>query len=344
MARRGTSFDEAKIAHFTKEGRGIGCGADYKPWLTVQDVPSTGREHRVFGVKTGRIHHLLSDIEWCEGVLDIREQFPLDREATGRNAESIGVRHPQDVVSKVPMVMTADFVVDVARDGKIIETRQGAEAIEQRLRQADEQFRAEALSQLAEAEQKAASLAQDLAKAEQRDRLYKLTAPVAGVVQQLAVHAVGAVVAQAQPVLMIVPEGEGIAIEAALQNKDAGFVLPGQAVEIKVESFPFTRYGTVPGEVLVVSSDTVQGPDSDPTQRRSNANDPAGGGQSRDGQGAVYSVRIRPARDSIAGDGRAVALTPGMAVTAEIKTGRRRVIEYVLDPVMRYRAESFRER
>ena len=94
----------------------------------------------------------------------------------------------------------------------LAETRAGAEAIEQRLRQADEQFRAEALSQLAEAEQKAASLTQDLAKAEQRDRLYKLTAPVAGVVQQLAVHAVGAVVAQAQPVLMIVPEGEGIAI------------------------------------------------------------------------------------------------------------------------------------
>ena len=115
-------------------------------------------------------------------------------------------------------------------------------------------------------------------------------------------------------------------------------------MEIKVESFPFTRYGTVPGEVVVVSSDTVQGPDSDPTQRRSNANDPAGGGQSRDSQGAVYSVRIRPLTPTIQVDGAAVALTPGMAVTAEIKTGRRRVIEYVLDPVMRYRAESFRER
>jgi hemolysin D len=190
-------------------------------------------------------------------------------------------------------------------------------------------------------------LSRDLAKAEDRGRLFKLTAPVDGVVQQLAVHAPGAVVSQAQPVLMIVPENEGIAVEAALPNKDAGFVRPGQAVEIKVESFPFTRYGTVPGTVQTVSGDAVQGPDSDPTQRRPGtfgAGSNSSTGQTAEGQGAVYSVRIRPLADTIRVDGRDVALTPGMAVTAEIKTGKRRVIEYVLDPVMRYRDESLRER
>lgn len=64
MGRRRTSFDEAKIARYLKEGRGAGNGAEYKPWLTTQDVPSSGREHRVFSRKTGRIHHLLSDGEW----------------------------------------------------------------------------------------------------------------------------------------------------------------------------------------------------------------------------------------------------------------------------------------
>jgi hemolysin D len=208
----------------------------------------------------------------------------------------------------------------------------------ERLKQIESQFRAETLSQMADAEQKAASLGQELAKAEQRDRLMNLTAPVDGVVQQLAVHAPGAVVTQGTPVLMVVPDTEGIAVEVSLQNKDAGFVLPGQPVEIKVESFPFTRYGTVPGTVLHVSGDAVQGDDSG--QRRSGA----GGGMAGDGQGLVYSVRIKPLAGHIVADGRPVALTPGMAVTAEIKTGRRRVIEYLLDPVLRYRDESFRER
>ena len=94
-----------------------------------------------------------------------------------------------------------------------------------------------------------------LAKARDRDRLLNLIAPVDGVVQQLAVNAPGAVVTVGAPVLMVVPDDEGIAVEAALSNKDAGFVLPGQKVEVKVEALPFTRYGTVPGSVTLVSSD-----------------------------------------------------------------------------------------
>lgn len=128
MGRRRTSFDEAKIARFLKEGRGAGNGAEYKPWLTTQDVPSSGREHRVFSRKTGRIHHLLSDgewrlflhLEWCDAVQDIREQFPLDRHETERIAEQLGVRHPQDIQTKVRLVMTTDFVVDVVRGGKLV--------------------------------------------------------------------------------------------------------------------------------------------------------------------------------------------------------------------------------
>ncbi len=227
---------------------------------------------------------------------------------------------------------------------KLAEDESAIANVAERLRQAEAQFRADTYAQLAEAEQKAASLAQDLAKAEDRRRLFHLTAPVSGVVQQLAVHAPGAVVSQAQPVLMIVPEDEGIAVEAALPNKDAGFVRPGQAVEIKVESFPFTRYGTVPGIVQTVSGDAVQGPDSDPTQRRPASTGASSTGQTPEAQGPVYSVRIKPLAQTIRADGNDVALTPGMAVTAEIKTGKRRVIEYVLDPVLRYRDESLRER
>lgn len=120
MARRKYSVDEALIARYLKEGRGTGFGADYKPWLKIYDVPSLGRSHRLRGIKTGRVHHFLSDIEvslfylldWHDAVLDIREQFPLDREETQAIAERAGIRYPVDSRTRVPLVQTTDFLVD----------------------------------------------------------------------------------------------------------------------------------------------------------------------------------------------------------------------------------------
>lgn len=226
---------------------------------------------------------------------------------------------------------------------KLVEADSAIAGIDDRSKQSEEQFRAEALSQLSEAEQKASSLAQDLRKAENRRGHYQLSAPVSGWVQQLAVHSVGAVVSQAEPVLMIVPDNEEVMVEAALPNKDAGFVMPGQAVEIKVAAFPFTRYGTIPGEVLTVSGDAVQSANNDPMQRRQ-LDGNGDSGRLGDSQGGVYSVRVKLRRIDIRADGRDVPLTAGMAVTAEIRTGRRRVIDYLFDPLLRYRDESFGER
>ncbi len=126
MAYRKNAMDENKIGRLYKEGRGNGRGAEYLPWLTIHDVASHGRSHRVKGRKTGRIHHLLSDnewrtflfLDWCDDVTDIREQFPLNREMTRHIAESLSVRHPTDNRTKTPQVMTTDFLVDVLRDGR----------------------------------------------------------------------------------------------------------------------------------------------------------------------------------------------------------------------------------
>ena len=121
MAKRRYGIDEDKIARFVKEGRGQGCGAEYRPWLTVQDVSSLGRSSRIHSSKTGREHHLLSDLEtsmfllleWSGAVTDIREQFPLDRDMTRQIATEMGVRHPADIQNKADIVMTTDFLVDV---------------------------------------------------------------------------------------------------------------------------------------------------------------------------------------------------------------------------------------
>lgn len=123
MAKHKYGFDEAKIARFQKEGRGTGHGSDYQPWLTIQDVSSSGRVTRAYSFKTNRIHHCLSDLEtglfhmldWSESVTDIREQFPLDRESTRDIAGRMGVQHPQDPHGRVDLVMTTDFLVDLRR-------------------------------------------------------------------------------------------------------------------------------------------------------------------------------------------------------------------------------------
>ncbi|SDJ52787.1 heteromeric transposase endonuclease subunit TnsA [Paenibacillus naphthalenovorans] len=127
MAKRSTGWTENKIARYEKEGRGKGEFGSYKPWLTIQDVPSEGRSHRPKGWKTKRIHHLLSDLElkyfhcleWADDVIDIREQFPIDREATLKIAEEKGINHPTDNESGTPIVSTTDFLITVRRNGKI---------------------------------------------------------------------------------------------------------------------------------------------------------------------------------------------------------------------------------
>lgn len=126
MSKRNTEWDENKIQRYISEGRGRGEGKNYKPWLTIQDVPSDGRVSRCQGSKTGRIHHLMSDhekryfflLEWAVDVVDILEQFPLEREKTCEIAEGKKIRHPQDVKTKTPLVMTTDFLIKILKNGE----------------------------------------------------------------------------------------------------------------------------------------------------------------------------------------------------------------------------------
>jgi hemolysin D len=201
------------------------------------------------------------------------------------------------------------------------------------------EYRRSMLSDLATAEQKIAGLTQERIKATKKAELQRLTAPVDGTVQQLAVHTIGGVVTPAQQLMVIVPRDSRLVIEAAIENKDIGFVTEGNPVEIKIETFNFTKYGLLHGTVVQLSRDAVV------PERASSAADPRQpAAQPPTPQEPVYTARISLDRDTMEVDGRRVALGPGMAVIAEIKTGRRRVVEYLLSPVLRYAHESIRER
>lgn len=179
------------------------------------------------------------------------------------------------------------------------------------------------LIQRNETERKIIALEEELLKAEQRHGLQTLMAPLDGVVQQLAIHTIGGVVTPAQALMAVVPESSaGIEVEAMVQNRDIGFITSGQDVEVKLETFLFTKYGTIPGKVVSVSRDAM----------------------ADEKRGLIYPTRISLERNWIEVEGRRMQLGAGMALTAEIKTDRRRLIDYLLSPIARYKQESLRER
>jgi hemolysin D len=205
------------------------------------------------------------------------------------------------------------------------------------------EFRRTLFGELTEAERKAAGFAADLAKAEQRTKLQLLTAPVLGMVQQLAVHTVGGVVTPAQTLMVIVPSDSRLEIEAMVSNHDIGFVHAGDEVEIKVDTFDFTRYGLLHGQVLSISSDSIVR--DVPPDKSTDKSASAGSTTSEPkGQELSYAARISLDRTQMQVEDKKVNLSPGMAVTAEIKTGSRRIIGYLLSPLMKYKEESLRER
>jgi hemolysin D len=129
-------------------------------------------------------------------------------------------------------------------------------------------------------------------------------------------------VTPAQPLLSIVPNDATVEVDATVFNQDIGFVRPGQEVTVKLDTFPYTRYGYLSGTVTSVSHDAVQD----------------------EKLGLMFPVRIRLTRSWLDIEGARVNLSPGMSLSAELRTGRRRVIDYLLGPLREGTGEAFRER
>ncbi|WP_152222308.1 HlyD family type I secretion periplasmic adaptor subunit [Pseudomonas sp. SCB32] len=254
-------------------------------------------------------------------VESLRKTLPIAEQLAGDYKRLL----ERNFVAKHAWLEKEQALLDQQRElavqqARVLEMDASQREAEQRRESVIAQTRRAMLDLQHESEQKAAGLAQELLKAEQRDRLTRLTAPVDGTVQQLAIHTNGGVVTEAQP--LIVPRDQPVEVEAMLENKDIGFVRPGQEVEIKVETFTFTKYGVVHGRVISISDDAIE------DEKR----------------GLLYSMRIQLGQNHIRVGDRDIPLTPGMAVSAEVKTDKRKVIEYFLSPLKQYVDESLVER
>ena len=183
-------------------------------------------------------------------------------------------------------------------------------------------YHAALLGELTDLENRAATYVEELTKAKKREQLHYLTAPVSGIVNQLRTHTVGGVVTVAEPLMSIVPSNSTLVAEAWIQNKDIGFVHEGQLVSIKIDAFPFTRYGLINGEITRISEDAVHD----------------------EKLGWSYAAYISLEHSSVRVGGKDVPLSPGMTLTAEVKVGKRRLIEFLLSPLIRGMKEAARER
>jgi hemolysin D len=252
-----------------------------------------------------------------------KETLPLVQERADMSRQMV----EGGVLSKMDYLRAEQELVDLQREAdsaaaKVKEAKAAIASLQQQRQQAEAEFKRDRMKELTEAEAKVKQLTEELTKADQRKSLQRILSPVDGVVQELQVHTIGGVVQPAEALMQIVPENATVEIEAKIFNKDIGFVHEGQAAVIKMEAFPFTRYGTLDGKVIEVSDDAIE------DQK----------------QGLLFTARIAVPNPKLRVDDKMMPLSPGMVASVEIKTGSRTMMECVLSPVMKATNEAGRER
>jgi len=253
----------------------------------------------------------------------LTETLPLLDEQIAANEQLLA----KGFVSKLKVIEMRRQRLAAARDRDIALQTSGKATAQMAaagsgMAQSRAEARARVLTDLTKAEADGMLRREELTKARQRSSLQRLVSPVDGTVGQLSAHTIGGVVEAAKPIMVIVPSGGSLVAEVKVLNKDAGVVQTGQPVAVKLEAFPFTRYGTVPGRIQSIASDSIDD----------------------EKLGLVYIARVRLDRSAIERDGQFTPLTPGMSTTADIRTGLRSILSYLISPIEEARLEAGRER
>ncbi|WP_167540810.1 HlyD family type I secretion periplasmic adaptor subunit [Thioalkalivibrio versutus] len=267
--------------------------------------------------REGQLAHASAHVQRMEQIL------PLMQERT----DAIDTLQRQGMAARMQWLELEQGIVDTrgqikAERHRLDQIRSEISELIHRREQLHVETRRDALAELEQLRSELEELGQDLTKARELNRQQILYAPVSGVVHEQRVNTLGAVVQPAEPLLEIVPDGEELIVEAWILNRDIGFVREGQKASVKVHTFQFTKYGTVPGEVIRVSRDAVIDEIAGPR----------------------YLARIRMERDWMDIAGERTNLAPGMAASAEVAIGQRRLIEFFAAPLLSALDEAGRER
>lgn len=181
-----------------------------------------------------------------------------------------------------------------------------------------EKMMSEWYMQLVEKQKESRKLEAEINAIKFQNRQQQIRSPVDGYVGKLMVHTEGGVVSPAEKLISVVPNNTPLIIKATVLNQDIGFVAEGMPVAIKIDTFTFQKYGLIDGNVTFVGNDAIED----------------------EKLGPVYEIKIDPATTIMDIDGHIKHLEPGMSVTAEVKVGKRRIIEFFIYPIIRYLDEG----
>lgn len=326
--------------------------ADIGPALRTREEAQLAAEFGQYRAQRATLHAQLAERvaqrERLESSITAREKLMNLLNERVQMRETLASRQTGSRASVIDALqLLAEQDTSLAYDkGQLVENTAAQQSLKRRIDQLKLEFLAAQTTKITDAERKRDELRQAVVKATSRLERTKLFAPIDGVVQQLAVTTIGQVVTTGQAVLVVVPTDAKLEVEALIQNRDIAFVELGQDAVIKVDSLPFARYGSIPGTVRRISSDAVDERDagvSDAAAAARSTNSGTGTGTSRV-QNLVFPVTVELGKSSIMVDGKPVPLSPGMMVTVEIRTGSRRVIDYILAPLRETASEAGTER
>jgi len=256
-------------------------------------------------------------------IKKLKQTLPIIKKRTAKMQQLMNKKFVSETEYLQLEQQRIEATQDLAAEKQRLKQLEAAEAeVQQQINSFIAQTSAEKLTEITESQRQIAALQEELIKATDLNAKQILYSPVSGRVQELSINTVGGVVTEAQQLMLIVPDSEQLEVEVFLENKDIGFVHEDMTAEIKIHTFPFTKYGVIDGEVTTISDDATLD----------------------EQRGLIYGMHLLMKNNTLWVEGKKVKLIPGMAVTAEMQTGERRIIEFFLAPLLRHGKEGLRER
>ncbi|MDR3469485.1 MAG: HlyD family type I secretion periplasmic adaptor subunit [Xanthobacteraceae bacterium] len=302
------------------------------------------RASQLSGLAQDRLQHVADREALKQTAVKVEQTLPIVAERASIRAKAMELGNTSVLagLESQQLLVETRAELEITR-AKIASLDAAIAGLDDKVVATTAEIRTTAMGDLGKARERVRAAEEALAKATRRADLQTLRSPISGTVQQLHIATIGAVVTPAQQLLSVVPDDDRIEVEAVLDNRDVGFVAVGQRVELKVDAFPFTRYGLLGGTVKSVDRDAEAAPVGQSsvqgTERLADETDHVEGSER-----LRYTVHIAVEPGSFDVDGRAAVLLPGMSVKAEILTGKRRIIDFLLAPLREHMHDAMRER
>lgn len=375
QARAQLASQEASLIAFRAETMRRNVAIDVARSITLDDIPDvpaafkelsnlpndiTKREARVLA---GDLAGLRSQLESIQGQIRQKviekDSYSIVVDAQKKLLETLqersGIRQnllDTNVGSRIDLLDTVqkireELVTLATEQAQLASADANLDVLQREFFKTRDAFIADNLQKLADAEKQIDEFEQKIIEAKVQLDHATLRSPIDGLVQDLSVTTVGQVVTSGVELMRIVPQDAVLDIEAYLPNGDVGFVEVGQSATVKVEAFPFTRYGTIDGTVTRVSRDAITSQQArsiqnDATRASDGRSDVTG--EAEGTTGLVFPISVRMDQNGITAGDKKVQLSPGMAVTVEVKTGKRRILEYLFSPLYEVGSTAMHER